>query len=83
MGEVSLGREGKGWRGTQSLLPTFSATHACLYPRCDLFQWGMLEDPSAILFGHLETLWEGEAECGDADSGGGSVSGGGTVEISG
>lgn len=51
--------------------------------RCGLCQWGPLEGPSEILFGHHEGLWDGKADCGGADSGGGSVSGGGDEEIQG
>ena len=47
------------------------------------FQWGTLEDPSAILSGHHERVWNGKAECGGEDKGGGPMFGRGTEEIPG
>lgn len=45
LGRVSLGRGGKGWGGTQSLLPTSLHPVPPLPPRCDLCQRGTLEGP--------------------------------------
>lgn len=70
-------KEDKWWGRTQSS----SVTQAYFASRCDLCQWGTLEDPSALLSGYHEGLRDGKAECGGADSGGGSVPGGGAAEI--
>lgn len=54
-----------------------------VHPRRCLCQWKPLEGASAILSDHHEGLWDGKAECGGADSGGGSVSDRGASEIQG
>ena len=83
MRRVSLEREDKGGAGLGVSLKIPLPPKSLLNPRWCLCQGRMLEGPSAILSGHHEGLRDGKAECGRADSGGGSVSGGGAAEIPG